>query len=129
MSVIRIARPKHDRSVSPATVLPAGLLLRIFKFHFKFTVMLDRQSVGKIGIEQVRVFNVEPGEHRLRVRFVRLRRSTELRMSLQQGEERVFVCGSNGIGWPTLREASPEEAAEIRRASIGEPPKPRSNPE
>jgi hypothetical protein len=129
MSVIRISRPKRDWSVSPATVLPAGLLLRIFRFHFKFTVILDQHSVGKIGNEQVRVFNVDPGEHRLRVRFVQLRRSTEMRMSLADGEERVFVCGSNGIGWPTLREASPEEAAAIRRTSIGEPPKPRNNPE
>jgi hypothetical protein len=125
MSVIRISRPKRDWSVSPATVLPVGLLLRLFKFHFNFTVVLDQHSAGKIGNEQVRVFDVDPGEHRLRVRFVLLRRSKEMRMSLKEGEERDFLCGSNGIGWPTLREASPEEAAEIRGSSTSEPPKPR----
>ena len=110
--------------MSPATVLPAGLLVRLFRFHFNFTVVLDRHSAGKIGNEQVRVFEVDPGEHRLRVRFVLLRRSTEMRMSLKEGEERDFLCGSNGIGWPALREASPEEAAEIRGSSAGEPPGP-----
>jgi hypothetical protein len=61
----------------------------------------------------VRVFEVEPGEHRLYMRFVQLRRSERLRISLREGEERQFVCGTNGIGWPTLREASPEDRAEI----------------
>jgi hypothetical protein len=87
-------------------------------------VVLDDHSVGKIGNDQVRVFEVEPGEHRLCMRFVGLRRSEELRMSLKEGEERQFLCGTNGIGWPTLREASPEDVAEIRGTSISEPPKP-----
>jgi hypothetical protein len=128
MSVIRISRPKRDWSVSPATVLPAGLVLRLFRFHFNFTVVLDQRSAGKIGNEQVRVLNVDPGEHRLHVRLLQLRRSKDIRMSLEENEERVFLCGSNGIGWPTLREASPEEAAEIRASSMGEPPKPGDPP-
>jgi hypothetical protein len=87
-------------------------------------VVLDDHPVGKIGNDQVRVFEVEPGEHRLHMRFVGLRRSEELQTSLKEGEERQFLCGANGIGWPTLREASPEDAAEIRGTSISEPPKP-----
>jgi hypothetical protein len=125
MSAIRIFRPKQPSSVSPATVLPIGLLFRLFRFHPSFTVLLDDHPVGKIESEQVRVFEVEPGEHRLRIRFVELRRSRELRMSLKDGEERKFLCGANGLGWPTLREASPEDVAEIRGMSISEPPKPK----
>lgn len=124
MSVIRISRPKRDWSLSLATVLPAALLFRLFRFHWNYTVVLDHHSAGKIGNEQVRVFNVDPGEHRLRMRFVLLRRSKEMRMSLKEDEEREFLCGTNGIGWPTLREASPEDLAEIRGSSISEPPKP-----
>lgn len=123
MSEIRIFRPKQHWSVSPRTVLPIGLLLRLFKPRSNYTVVLDDRAVGKIGNEQVRVFEVEPGEHRLCMRFVRLRRSEELRMSLKEGEERQFLCGTSGMGWPTLREASPEDVAQIRRMSIGEPPK------
>jgi len=123
MSAIRIFRPKRDWSVSPATVLPTALLFRLFRPHSDYTVVLDDHSVGKIGNEQVRVFEVEPGEHRLCMRFVGLRRSEELRMSLKEGEERQFLCGTSGMGWPTLREASPEDVAEIRRTSISEPPK------
>jgi hypothetical protein len=124
MSAIRIFRPKQHWSVSPATVLPTALLVHLFRPHFNYTVVLDDHSAGKIGNDQVRVFEVEPGEHRLYMRFVGLRRSEELRMSLKQDEERQFVCGTSGMGWPTLREASPEDVAQIRGTSTGEPPKP-----
>jgi len=124
MSAIRIFRPKQRWSVSPATVLPTGLLFHLFRPHLSYTVVLDDQAVGKIGKEQVRVFQVEPGEHRLYMRFVGLRRSGELRMFLKEDEERQYLCGTSGMGWPTLREASPEDVARIRRTSISEPPKP-----
>jgi len=123
MSVIKVSRPERDWSVSLATVLPTALLVRLFRPHWNYTVILDRHSAGKIGDGQARVFNVDPGEHRLRMRFVLLRRSKEMRMSLKEDEEREFLCGTNGIGWPTLREASPEDLVEIRRSSISEPPK------
>ena len=124
MSVIRISRPKQDWSVTPATVLPMAWLFRLFRFHWNLTVLLDNHPAGKIGNEQVRVINVDPGEHRLRVRFVLVRRSKEMRVSLKEDEEREFLCGMNGMGWPTLREASPEDAADIRTTPISEPPKP-----
>ena len=72
----------------------------------------------------MRVFNVDPGEHSLRMRFVLLRRSKEMRMFLKEDEGREFICGANGFGWPTLREASPEDLAEIRGSSSTGPPKP-----
>jgi hypothetical protein len=105
-------------------VLPTALLVRLFKPHWNYTVVLDDRSAGKIGNEQVRVFEVAPGEHRLCMRFVGLRRSEELRMSLKEGEARQFICGTSGMGWPTLREASSEDVAEIRGTPISEPPKP-----
>ena len=111
MSGIRISRPKQQWKASPATVLPTGLLFRLFRPQSNYTVVLDDQPVGQIGKEQVRVFEVEPGEHRLHMRFVGLRRSDELRVSLKEGEERQFLCGTSGMGWPTLREASPEDVA------------------
>jgi hypothetical protein len=92
-------------------LLPTGLLFRLFKPQSDYTVVLDDQPVGQIGKEQVRVFEVDPGEHRLHMRFIGLRRSEELRVSLKADEERQFICGSSGMGWPTLREASPEDVA------------------
>jgi hypothetical protein len=124
MSVIRIFRPKQQWKASPATLLPTGLLFRLFRPQSNYTVVLDDQPVGEIGKDQVRVFEVEAGEHRVHMRFVGLRRSDELRVSLKDGEERQFMCGASGMGWPTLREASPEDLAEIRRMSVSEPPKP-----
>lgn len=124
MSAIRIFRPKKDWSASPATLLPTALLVRLFKPQSNLTVLLDDQPVGKIGKEQVKVFQVEPGEHRLCMRFVELRRSKELHVSLKEGEERQFICGTSGMGWPTLREASLEDVARIPRAPVNEPPQP-----
>jgi hypothetical protein len=124
MSAIRIFRPKRHWSVSPATVLPTALLVHLFRPHFNYTVVLDDHSAGKVGNNQVRVFEVEPGEHRLYMRFVGLRRSEELRMFLKEDEERQFLCGTSGMGWPTLREASPEDVARILGTSTSEPPKP-----
>jgi hypothetical protein len=124
MSAIRVFRPKKDWSASPATLLPTAWLVRLLKPRWNYTVLLDDQPVGKIGNEQVRVFEAAPGEHRLRLRFVGLRRSKELRMFLKEGEERQFLCGTSGMGWPTLREASPQDVAEVRGSSLGEPPQP-----
>jgi len=118
MSAIRIFRPKRDWSVSPATVLPAALLVRLLRPHWNLTAVLDGNPAGKIGIEQAQVFEVEPGFHRLYMRFVLLRRSKELQLSLKENEERQFLCGTNGIGWPTLREASPQDVAGVRGTSI-----------
>ena len=124
MSAIRIFRPKQPWSVSPRTVLPMGLLFRLFNPQSNYTVLLDDQAVGQIGKEQVRVFKVVPGEHRLCLRFVGLRRSDELQMLFKEGEERQFVCGTSGMGWPTLREASSEDVAQIRGTSVSESPRP-----
>ena len=124
MSAIKIFRPEQHWKVSPATVLPTVLLFRLFRFHFNYTVVVDDHPVGKIGNEQVRVFTVEPGEHRLYMRLVALRRSEELRLSLKEGEERQFLCGTNGLGWPTLREASPGDVDQIRGTPISEFSKP-----
>lgn len=124
MAAIRISRPKQEWSVSPATMLPAGLLLRLVKPRWNFTVLLDGRAVGVIGREQVKVFHADRGEHRLRVRFVLVRRSAELRLSLEGNEERSFICGANGLGWPTLREATPEEVAESEAHTIDAPPSP-----
>ena len=113
MSAIRVFRPKQRWSVSPRTVLPTALLFHLFKPQSNYTVVLDDHAVGKIGNGQVRVIETEPGEHRLHMRFVGLRRSQELQISLKKDEERQFVCRTSGMGWPTLREASPEELAQI----------------
>ncbi len=105
MSAIRIFRPKRGWSVSPAAVLPVGLLVRLLRPHWNLTVVLDGNPAGKIGVGQVKVFEVEPGEHRLSIRFVLLRRSKQLQLLLKENEERRLLCGTNGIGWPTLWEA------------------------
>ena len=111
IATIRIVRPTRRWTVTPATVLPTALLVRLVRPQWNYTVLLDRHSAGKIGNDQVRVFHVAPGEHTLRLRFVQLRTSKEMRMSLSRDEERQFICGTSAFGWPTLRDASPEELA------------------
>ena len=120
MAAIRIIRPRRPCSATPATVLPTALLVRLFRLHWSYTVVLDHRAAGKIGVGQAKVFDVDPGEHSLRMRFVLLRRSKEIRVSLKEREERVLLCGTSGLGSPTLREASPHDVTEIREAA-GQP--------
>lgn len=110
-STIEIIRPKRHWSLSPANLLPTALLVHLFWRHPSYTVMVDDRAVGKIKDSQAKVFDVEPGEHRLHLRFVGLRTSKELLVSLEDGEQRQFLCATSAMGWPTLREASPEEVA------------------
>jgi hypothetical protein len=104
MSTIKIVRPKQAWRASPATLLPVAWLVRLFRRQWNYTVLLDHRPSGKIRVEQVKVFNADPGEHRLRMRFLFLRRSKELQITLKEGEERDFRCGTSGLGWPTLQE-------------------------
>lgn len=124
MSTIRIVRPRRQWAVSPATVLPTALLVRLFRPHWNYTVVLDHVAAGKLGDDQVRVLDVEPGEHRLSVRFVLLRRSRELQVTLKEDEERQFICGTNGFGWPVLREASSANVAQVGGAPVDGPSEP-----
>ena len=110
--------------MSPATVLPTGWLVRLFKPHWNYTVLLDDHPVGKVGNQQARVSRVDPGKHILRMRFILLRRSKEIRLCLKEDEKREFLCGTSGLGWPTLREASPGDVAAAFGTSDGEPPEP-----
>ncbi len=64
------------------------------------------------------------GEHRLSVRFVLLRRSRELQVTLKEDEERQFICGTNGFGWPVLREASSANVAQVGGAPVDGPSEP-----
>lgn len=114
MSTIAVVRPAQRWSIAPRTVLPTALLAHLVRPHWNYTVLLDGRVAGEIGNDQTRVLDVEPGEHTLRLRFVRFRLSEEMRISLREGEERHFRCGTSRFGWPTLREAPPEDAAERR---------------
>ena len=87
-------------------------------------MVLDHVAAGKLGDDQVRVLDVEPGEHRLSVRFVLLRRSRELQVTLKEDEERQFICGTNGFGWPVLREASSANVAQVGGAPVDGPSEP-----
>jgi hypothetical protein len=76
------------------------------------TVFLDGSEVGVISPKQVKVYPVSPGEHSLSVQFLEgLRRSKEHHVALAAGEEKQFVCLLNGMGWPSVRPATPKDVA------------------
>ena len=80
------------------------------------TVFLDGSKVGAISPKQIKVYQVSPGEHSLSVRFLGgLRRSRKLSVALAEGEEKQFVCLLNGMAWPSIRPATPEDVAAMER--------------
>jgi hypothetical protein len=80
------------------------------------TVFLDGSNVGAIAPEQIKVYQVSPGEHSLAIHFLGgLRRSRQLRVPLAEGEQKQFVCLLNGMAWPSIRPATPKDVAAMER--------------
>jgi hypothetical protein len=80
------------------------------------TVLLDGSKVGDISPKQIKVYPVSPEEHSLSIQiFGGLRRSRELHVPLAEGEEKQFVCLLNGMGWPSIRSATPKDVAAMER--------------
>lgn len=80
------------------------------------SVFLDGSKVGALSPKQTKVYQVAPGEHFLGLHFLGgLRRSRRVPIPLAEGEEKQFVCLLNGIGWPSIRPATPKDIAAMER--------------
>ena len=80
------------------------------------SVFLDGSKVGAISTNQMKVYQVSPGEHSLSLRFLGgIRRSRTIHVPLAEGEEKQFVCLLNGFAWPTIRPATPNDVAAMER--------------
>jgi hypothetical protein len=80
------------------------------------SVFLDGSKVGAISPEQIKVYQVSPGEHSLSLHFLGgLRRSRKLHVPLAEGEERQFVCLLNAFGWPSIQPATPDDVTAMKR--------------
>ena len=80
------------------------------------TVFLDGSKVGTISPNQIVVYRVSPGEHSLSLHFLGgLRRSRRLHVPLAEGEGKQFVCLLNAFGWPSIRPATPDDDAAMKR--------------
>lgn len=82
------------------------------------TVFLDGSKVGAISPEELNVYQVSPGKHSLNLHFLGgLRRSRAVRVLLAEGEEQTFICLLNTFGWPSIRPATPSDAAAMGDAA------------
>ena len=80
------------------------------------SVFLDGSKVGPISPNEIKVYQVSPGEHSLSLHFLGgLRRSTKLQVPLAEGEEKRFVCSLNAFGWPSVRPATADDVAAMNR--------------
>jgi hypothetical protein len=80
------------------------------------SVFLDGSKMGAISPKQVKVYQVSPGEHSLSLHFLGgLRRSRKLSFPLAAGEEKQFVCSLNTLVWPSIRPATPNDVAAMKR--------------
>lgn len=80
------------------------------------SVYLDGSKVGAIAPNEIKVYQVSAGEHRLSLRFLGgLRRSKELHVPLAEGEEKEFACLLNAFGWPTIRPATANDVSTMER--------------
>jgi hypothetical protein len=70
-----------------------------------FKVMLDGGVIGEILPRESKRFTIGAGEFSLAVRFLYLRGSRELTVSLEPGEVKYFTCQTNWIGFAVLHPA------------------------
>lgn len=79
-------------------------------------VFLDGSKVGAIWPEEIKVYQVSPGDHSLSLHFLGgLRRSRTLSIPLAGGDEKRLVCVLNRFGWPSVRSATPADVAAMER--------------
>ncbi|MGP0029783.1 MAG: hypothetical protein ACLPVF_04680 [Acidimicrobiales bacterium] len=78
------------------------------------SVFLDGSGVGVISPNEIKVYQVSPGDHSLGLHFLGgMRRSKQLSVALAEGENKQFVCLLNAFAWPSIRPATPEDVAAI----------------
>jgi hypothetical protein len=76
------------------------------------SVFIDGSKVGAIAPEEIKVYQISPGDHSLSLHFLGgLRRSKKVSVTLAEGEKKQFVCALNAFAWPSLRPATPEDVA------------------
>jgi hypothetical protein len=63
-----------------------------------YTVEIDKKDCGQIRPRQTRSFEVSPGTHRLRIRFVPQRGSPQVEVVLASGETKEFQCRTGFLG-------------------------------
>ncbi len=79
-------------------------------------MFLDGSKVGAISPNQIKVYQVSPGEHSLSLHFLGgLRRSRKLHVSLAEGERKQFFCLLNAFAWPSIRPSTPNDVAAMER--------------
>jgi hypothetical protein len=69
-----------------------------------FRIELDGAIVAKLYGGESRVIGVDPGEHVLRAKFRYVVWSDRLRVSVDEGEERVVSCQTDRLGYPSIQE-------------------------
>jgi hypothetical protein len=80
------------------------------------SVFLDGSKVGAISPQQIKLYQVSPGDHSLSLRFLGgLRRSRKLHVPLAEGEQKQFVCLLNAFGWPAIRPVTANDVAVMER--------------
>ena len=85
-------------------------------------VFLDNFKIGAISPDQIKDYQVSPGEHSLRLHFLGgLRRSRKLHVSVVAGEEKRFVCLLNALAWPSIRPATAADVAAMKRLRSAHP--------
>lgn len=94
-----------------------------------FTVFIDRKERGELWTNQVRTFEVAPGQHELQLGtgWGWLFRSQRLSFEVGVGETADFACRRfwSSRGWSSLRPATKKDLAAIAKLTP-KPPTPRN---
>jgi hypothetical protein len=113
----------------------SGALVRLYRpkaviaWAGYFTVFLDGAERGELWGDQVRVFEIAPGRHEVRVKqgWGLFQGSPTLPFEAGPGQAVEFACSrlSSVLGWADLHRATATESAKVRRY-VDQAPAPRN---
>jgi hypothetical protein len=93
----------------------------LFDIGMAFTVFIDGVDVGKIWSNQIKAFEVAPGAHKVYVRFVLLRKSAELEITLDAGSQEFLFCRTSCLIYPILKRSSENDILKMRADTLPSP--------
>jgi len=92
-----------------------------------FSVFIDGVDRGELWAKQIKVFEVDPGDHELQLKQGVSTRSRVLTFTAASGQEVEFACSRllSAVGLTGIHQATPDESAVMKHLAVP-PPTPRN---
>lgn len=120
----------HDSYRQPLTLMREAVV-KIYRMRrvlldseMSVGVVVDSTAIGNLWPKQFISFTVSPGDHWAQIRYMFIRRSFQIKLSLAEVDEITLMTRIRPIGSPTLRQRS-----NTRYCNVGKRKRSQSGPQ